>query len=311
MSPEMTAPWNDMANGEFLWRDSNKHCAKNGYALCGWPVVDLFPGSVKSDGAYSAHKSLGKPGGRHIITKFIGDRLALPRKTSNKVGLQYYEIGAFSCALLHNLTTAADALTVTKDGIIVETAIATEAELEGSKPLSAYPQLDRPVLVSAKGEVLVSYREAEAEDARRHRVIVSNAMEALKDKDEDDATEDEDNAAKDGDSTAGAMVPKLPALKFAEGRASIVSTAKAVVKGEKKEQDTDDDDKETAKDEGEGNGNGKKGKGKGKEREKTSKKRTRKDTIISSDEDEDAEEMKEEHSSKRRKKSSKSDVPSS
>jgi hypothetical protein len=305
MSSEMTAPWNDMANGEFLWRDSNKHCAKNGYVLCGWPAVDMFPGSIKSDGAYSAHKNLGKGGGRQVITKFIGDRLSSPRKASNMVGLQYYEIGAFSYALLHILTAAADALTVTKGGIIVETVSATEAELEGSKPLSAYPQLDRPVLVSATGEVLVSYREIEAEEARRHRVIVSNAMEALKD--EDEATEDERDAVENGDSTDGAIVPKFPALKFAEGRAQIVPTARAVVKGERMEQDTDDDDDEKEK----GKGGGDTGKGKGKGKGKGTKKRSRKDAIISSDEDEDAEEMKGDHSSKRHKKSIKSDTPSS
>jgi hypothetical protein len=226
--------------------------------------------------------------------------------------LQYFAIGTFSYAVLRILTTGTDALTVTKAGLVIETETATPAELEGSKPLSDYPPLYLPVLVGATGKVLVSCREIEAEDVRRHRVIRKNAMDAMKDGEE---TGDEGDAPNKGDSTTGAIELQLPPLKYSQRRAPIFPTSKAGVKGEN--EDTDNDEMDVEEEGGGGKAKAKakakekKEKEKEKEKEKKSKKRPRQVTITSSDEDEDAEETKEEHASKRRKKSSKSGGSSS
>jgi hypothetical protein len=193
---------------------------------------------------------------------------------------------------------------VTKNGYVIETETATEEEREGSKPLSDYPPLYQPVLVSASGKVLVSYREIEAEDVKRHRLIRKHAKKAMDDEDES-ATEDEGDASKKGSFATGTAVLELPSLKFSSKRAPVVPAWKADVKGE----DTDGSDSAMEVEEGEGSRGEAKGKKKEKkekkEKEKKSKKRSRQVAITSSDEDEDAEEQKEEHSSKRRKKSNK------
>jgi hypothetical protein len=304
-SSEMTAPWNDIANGEFLWRESNKHCAKDGYVLCGWPVVDIFPGSVKPDNTYSALKTLGKAGGRAVMAKYMHDRQSLPRSATNMVRMQYFAIGAYSYVFLHVLITSTDALTVTKKGYVIETETATEEELEGSKSLSDYPPLNQPVLVSSSGKVLVSHQEIEAEDVKRHRLIRKQAMKAMDDEDES-ATGDEGDPSNKGHSATGTAALELPSLKFSSKRAPVVPVGKAGIKGE----DSDDSDSEMEVEERKGGRVEAKGKAKEK-KEKKSKKRPRQVALTSSDEDEDAEEQKEEHSSKRRKKSSKSAQPSS
>jgi len=70
-------------------------------------------------------------------------------------------------------------LSVTANGHVVETANVPEKEKEEIRPLSDYPVGDRPTLVNAAGEVMVTVEEVESALEWQHREVTTRAKEVL------------------------------------------------------------------------------------------------------------------------------------
>lgn len=124
-----------------------------------------------------------------------------------------------------------ESLYVTKEGRVFEMELGGPEELDGAVALTAYPENDRPIIVTAKGEVILTIGEYKAEEDRKngHKKTMESARDAFN-------SDDDEESAKESDEKTTAAVPAtsadvakvmLPALKFADGRGSIVLIEKA------------------------------------------------------------------------------------
>jgi hypothetical protein len=113
---------------------------------------------------------------------------------------------------------------------VFETEGGTEAQLDGAFLLSQYPKDDQPIIVNARGEVILTVGEWRAEQDRvnRHKKLMDSAASAFgsdEDKEEDmEEDKDDEDKADETDKNAASAKAELPALVFASKRASIVAS---------------------------------------------------------------------------------------
>jgi hypothetical protein len=115
-----------------------------------------------------------------------------------------------------------ESLSVTKDGNVFETELGSPEDLDGAFALTAYPADDRPTIVTARGEVILTVGEYKAEQdwKNHHKRIMESAGDAFN-SDEDEEGDEKTTPSAPATSTK-VVAPVPPALKFADGRASIV-----------------------------------------------------------------------------------------
>jgi hypothetical protein len=102
----------------------------------------------------------------------------------------------------------------------------TPEQMDKACPLAAYPEDDRPIIVTAQGEVLLTIGEYKAEyyPTSSHKKLMDSAAATFDADDGDDANEKttpSQPAPEVGTSAQAAEVVLHP-LKFADGRGSIV-----------------------------------------------------------------------------------------
>jgi hypothetical protein len=113
-----------------------------------------------------------------------------------------------------------DSLSVTKEGLVFETQTGTQEQLDKACLLAAYPENDRPIIVTAQGEVLLTVGEykAEHDPTTSHKKLMDSAAM--------DFGSDNGGDANEKTTSPLALEVVLHPLKFAHGRGSIVLDSK-------------------------------------------------------------------------------------
>jgi hypothetical protein len=128
------------------------------------------------------------------------------------------------------------------DGTVIEAAIATEKQRDGSVPLIEYPKLSRPVILTGGGRVLVTVADLESVHEQRHRLLLQGAQSVFDDE-EEDASANKDDGKKNQ-----ASEKPLPRLRVVKKRATVALPSAGKSEEEKDEDEDDDEDEDEDRD---------------------------------------------------------------